>query len=128
MGERRGKIHIYYDILKTIRNSTAQIKVTHIQIGAKLSYDKTVIHLQSMKRFGLIDNDLHITLKGKNYSTEVEKINIQLKGIQEMLGLKSDSELALYENEPFIEMLEDLQQSIHVIDLKIDQFKKFKYD
>jgi len=81
MNERRSKISILGDILRTIQRKEGKAKPTHILYGANLSHDRLKEYLQKLMLDGFIekvDENGHvyykITEKGLNFLSEFRKI------------------------------------------------------
>ena len=89
MKERRTLQQMYYDILTSIMagNSSGKIKITHIQLGAKLSFDKIKLHLKTMTEYKLIDHNFVITKKGYNFYKEFTQLVTKVNDLQNTLQI-----------------------------------------
>lgn len=70
MKERRIKQQIYYDILQSIlrfNTDVKTIKLTNMQAGSNLAFDKVKQHIKSMIKYNLITKDFKVTTKGYTY-------------------------------------------------------------
>ena len=81
MIERRSKVAIFGDILRTIDRKNGKAKPTHILYGANLSYDRLKMHLDSLVSQGFIrkmskDGQTFyiITDKGKEFLSGFNKM------------------------------------------------------
>jgi len=81
MMERRSKIRILRDILKTIQRNNGRAKPTHILYGANLSHDRLKGYLEKLMNDGFIQKvseDEHtyfvITAKGMDFLSKFKKI------------------------------------------------------
>lgn len=68
---RRTEIAIYSDIIDAILEHGSKSN-TKIQNSANLEYHRMKRLMKKMQHFGLIDDYLHITEKGKNFRREFE--------------------------------------------------------
>jgi len=82
MTERRSKVAIFGDILRTIYEKSGKAKPTHILYGANLSYDRLKMYLNSLVEQGFIKKINEngqtyyiITNKGKEFLSEYNKMN-----------------------------------------------------
>lgn len=68
---RRPEIAIYSDIIDAILEHGTKSN-TKIQNSANLEYERMRRLMKKMQGFGLLDDDFHITEKGKNFRREFE--------------------------------------------------------
>ena len=91
MKERRTTQQIYYDILAAImkecNGDEEPIKVTKIQLRAKLAFDKIKEHLGVMMKYKLIKKNYTITEKGFSYYKEFTNILFQVTRLQDRLHM-----------------------------------------
>ncbi|MBS3054864.1 MAG: hypothetical protein J4452_00020 [Candidatus Aenigmarchaeota archaeon] len=81
MNERRSKISILKDILRTIERENGRAKPTHILYGANLSHDRLKKYLDNLVAEGFIQKieekgqQYYITtLKGKEFFSGINKM------------------------------------------------------
>lgn len=84
--ERRGKLEIYFSILKSIReeNYDGDAKPTRVQFMSNLSYDNLIRYLNDLEGKGMVSKEpLKITEKGKTFLNEYAKVkeSIQQLGL-----------------------------------------------
>ena len=70
---RRPEIGIYSDIIDAMTEH-GQKSYTKIQNSANLEYKRMKRLMKKMQSFGLLDNNLEITEKGKNFRKDMEPI------------------------------------------------------
>lgn len=81
MGQKRDKIDIIFDILKSIKDKNNQIKITHILHKANLSHTKLKEYLDELKSKQLIEEYLEkkqkffkLTNKGEDYYQKLNQM------------------------------------------------------
>lgn len=70
---RRPEIAIYSDIIDGIVRHGPKSN-TKIQNSANLEYERMKRLMKKMQNYGLLDDNLHITEKGKNFRKEFEPL------------------------------------------------------
>lgn len=82
MAERRSKLSILRDILKTVNDKGGKAKPTHILYGANLSHDRLKRYLESLEEEELIkktdakgQTHYEITQKGLEFLSTYNKMN-----------------------------------------------------
>ena len=81
MNERRSKVSILKDILRTIERENGKAKPTHILYGANLSHDRLKKYLDSLVAEGFIEK---IEEKGQQYYSTTLRGKEFLSGINKM--------------------------------------------
>ena len=81
MSERRSKILILRDILRTIQKKDGKAKPTHILYGANLSHDRLKRHLNFLMENGFIEKN---TVKGQTFYFLTKKGYEYLSGFNKM--------------------------------------------
>ena len=81
MTERRSKVAIFGDILRTIYKKNGKAKPTHILYGANLSHDRLKMHLNSLIEQGFIEKESE---DGKNFYVLTNKGKEFLSGYNKM--------------------------------------------
>ena len=92
MKERRLLQQIYYDILQSIlriNTSVKPTKLTTIQAGSNLAYDKLKQHVNSLIRYNLLTKDYTITKKGYCYIESFTQWLVKFNQINAILHDKS---------------------------------------
>ena len=81
MNERRSKLSILKDILRTIEKENDRAKPTHILYGANLSHDRLKKYLDTLVTEGFIEKKeekgqfyYSTTLKGKEFFSGINKM------------------------------------------------------
>lgn len=79
--EYRSKARIYADILDTIYKLGGKSGPTHILLGANLSYDRLMRHLNQLIELGLVSEEeeasekaFMLTAKGRAFILEFDKV------------------------------------------------------
>lgn len=92
MKPRRSQSAIFYDLLLSIEmestHAETQIRLTNIQLRAKIAYDKVKPYIQSMEEMGLITSVFNprVTQHGRNYM--VDYLALQAKAYEMALKFK----------------------------------------
>jgi len=81
MSDRRSKILIFRDMLRTIQRKDGKAKPTHILYGANLSHDRLKNYLGKLMEDGFIEKKIEnghsyyiITIKGREFLSGFKKI------------------------------------------------------